>query len=481
MMKPVSNSPKRRTKWWLWVLLAVGATSAYTMWIGGSRLPEVTTAPVQVVDLATSFTAEGYVRGKDYQLSPELSGKIVELNAMENARVPKGSLLLRLDNAELDAQLRQAEAAREAANASERQARSQLLTTSRQLDARIAAARANVRQAAARLEQTRKGARTQEIDQVRHRIEGLRGALEEAEKGYERTKRLVDEGAISVAERDAAEAKYKSAKAALDEARANLELLQVGPRPEEIQAAQAAVDLARAELATAISGLGELATLRNAVEVARAQEVGAGAQVDRIKTTLPKVELRSPVDGIVSRVSAEVGTMASPGVTAVVISTRQDLRIEAEISSEDASKISQGMTVAVTSPAYPGRSFAARIKELSPVGELKPDAAIRTRIVRARVMLAKDWDLFRPGMDVDIEGGGTMKKALSVPSDAISIDGSRSFVFVVSNGVASTRDVKTGFSNVEFTEVLDGLKTGDVVVVRGKDLLKNGSRVREKP
>lgn len=349
------------------------------------------------------------------------------------------------------------------------------------MDARIAAARANVRQALARLDQTRKGARTQELDQGRHRVEGLQAVKEEAEKAYLRTKRLVEEGAISVSERDAAEARYKSALAALDEARASLELLQVGPRPEEIRAAEAVVDVARADLATAMSAMGDLAALRNAVEVAWAQRFGAEAQVDRIKTALPKVELRSPVDGIISKVSAEVGTMASPGVTAVVISTRQDLRIEAEISSEDASKVSQGMTVAVTSPAYPGRSFAARIKELSPVGELKPDAAIRTRIVRARVMLAKDWDLFRPGMDVDIEGAGTMKKALSVPSDAISIDGSRSYVFVVSNGVASTRDVKTGFSNVEFTEVLEGLKTGDLVVVRGKDLLKNGSRVREKP
>lgn len=479
---PPPGVPKKRGfRWSILVYVAIVAGVAFAVIRQSGQVPEVSVASASVVDLATSFTAEAYVRGKDYQLSPETPGKVAELYARENAQVTKGQLLLRVDDSEVQAQLRQAEATQRAAASAESQARVHLRTASEQANSRVAAARSNLRQAQARLAQVTKGARGQEIGQAEHRVEGLKAALDDADKAYQRAQFLFGEGAIPRMNLDSAEARFKAAKAAYDEAEAALALVREGSRPEEVQAAQASVDAARADLSSAVSGLGDIPSLREAVTAAQAQWAGAAAAADQIKANLPKTELRAPVAGVVSKIFLEAGTMASPAVPAITLSTRQDLRIEAEVSTEDAAKVAAGMKVVVTSPAYPGRTFTATVQAMSPVGELKPDAAIRTRIVRARVMLDRDWELFRPGMEVDVEGGGLVKRALAVPSDAISLDGARCFVYVLSaNGIVASRDVRIGRSNVDFTEILDGLREGDVVVTRGKEGLKSGDRVEVK-
>ena len=187
------------------------------------------------------------------------------------------------------------------------------------------------------------------------------------------------------------------------------------------------------------------------------------------------------VDGYVVRVYGEKGTIAGPTSPTLLLAARQDLHIEAEVSSEDAAKLKVGMPLEVTSPAYPGVIFAARLDRVSEIGELKPDAAIRTRIVRARVILDEGWARFRPGVEVDVEGSQVLKQALAVPSDAISLEDSRTVVFVVQNGTARAREVRVGVTTMAATEVLSGLQQGERVVVDGKTGLTDGARVRERP
>ena len=69
---------------------------------------------------------------------------------------------------------------------------------------------------------------------------------------------------------------------------------------------------------------------------------------------------------------------------------------------------------------------------------------------------------------------GKRENALIIPSRAVLGDR----VFVVRDGVVKPRAVKIGFRNIERTEVLEGLKEGEQVVVADQDLLKPGQRVR---
>ena len=65
-----------------------------------------------------------------------------------------------------------------------------------------------------------------------------------------------------------------------------------------------------------------------------------------------------------------------------------------------------------------------------------------------------------------------------VPREAVTRRGSDNVVFVVSGQRASRRDVRLGLSDDEKYEVIDGIKAGDQVVVRGLETLTDGTRIR---
>jgi multidrug efflux pump subunit AcrA (membrane-fusion protein) len=69
---------------------------------------------------------------------------------------------------------------------------------------------------------------------------------------------------------------------------------------------------------------------------------------------------------------------------------------------------------------------------------------------------------------------GQRENALVIPSRAVLGDR----VFVVKDDVVKPRAVKVGFHNLEHTEIIDGLKEGEQVVVADQDLFKPGQRVR---
>jgi len=157
----------------------------------------------------------------------------------------------------------------------------------------------------------------------------------------------------------------------------------------------------------------------------------------------------------------------------------RDLWISADVADEDAAKVQRAQEVIVTAPAFPGRRFRGRITGVATAAETKPDVAIRTRIVRVTIRLDEGVTLLRPGLEVDVEGtANVVASALVVPSDAVLLRDDRTAVFVVEDGTARLRDVRLGYSSVELTEILGGLRDGDLVVVRGKDGLADGRRVR---
>lgn len=462
------------------VYLAILLAVAFAYRSYSSRPAEVTVALATVAPLKASFTAEGSVKAKEYDLSPEVSGRIVAIYVREGDLVKKGRPLIDLDSSEISAATVEAQASERAANAAVRQAEAQRDLSREQSNARIRSAKALLAQARARLRQVLAGVRPQEIAQAEHQIQKLQSEATDAERSYQRAKFLFENKAVSRADMEAAENRLNIAEAAVAQAKDALALLQAGARTEEREVAQSSVDAAAADLSAALSGQREVMALEQAVGAARARAAEAAAAIRRIQTGLSKIALKAPADGFITHVRVEVGALASPSSPAITMASRSDLRVEAEISSEDAAKVRPGMPVVVTSPAYPGTLFKAKIVSLSAVGELKPDAAIRTRIVRARVAVEHP-ERFRPGMEVDVEGESVLKTTLTVPSDALTFSGSTVSVFILEKGGVHQQVVTTGFSNADRTEILSGLKAGASVVVRGKENLKDGQAVRVKP
>jgi HlyD family secretion protein len=479
--EPVFMARKRRRPWLGWSLAAAGlGLLGYAIYSRVSTIPEVTVAQAQVAELWASFTAEGVVRGMDFQVAAEAGGRIAQLDVREGARVRKGQPLVRLETGQLDAAVQEAEAAAEAALGAVSQAASEAALASRRVYAGIEAARSRLRQAELAHAELASGSRPEQVEQARQRVARATAALQEAERAFTRAEYLFREGAIPRASYERAEAALKAATADLREAEAAERLLRAGPSTQQLALSQAGIEAARADLRRAESESRQIQVANAGVSTARSRLSQARATLARARDARSRQLVLSPADGEVTKLFVEAGAVTLPGVPILTIASRSDLRIEAEISSEDASKVRPGMEVVVTSPAYPGREFRAKVRSMLASGEIKPDSAIRTRIVRARVDLLEESQLFRPGMEVDVEGLRLLKTALAVPTDALTFAGTEPKVLLVREGRIEEAPVRIGIQNPDLTEIVSGLNPGDVVVVRGKDAVAPGQRVRER-
>lgn len=103
----------------------------------------------------------------------------------------------------------------------------------------------------------------------------------------------------------------------------------------------------------------------------------------------------------------------------------------------------------------------------------------QTRTVRARVRVHDPEAQLKPAMNVNVTFAAHARQALSVPSTAIMDTGNQRIVFVEeSPGHFVPRHVATGFSTGEWTEIIEGLKDGERVVIDGNFLLDSESRLR---
>ena len=146
----------------------------------------------------------------------------------------------------------------------------------------------------ARVQLLEAGNRPQEIEQARALLREREVTAENAERLFKRQQDLLASKAVSVQDRDDAEAHYREAEARVKSAREQLRLQEAGFRPEEI--AQAKADLARAEAAQASAALHvedtQLKAPADGVVLTRAQEPGAVLQPG---TTILTVSLTKPV------------------------------------------------------------------------------------------------------------------------------------------------------------------------------------------
>lgn len=416
---------------WIFIgLVSVLVVAGYFYWAHAWR-----TVPVKVVQarrgpLTGTFSADGLVKGRTVFIASKFSARIESIVVKPGQAVKAGDVLIRLEDGGLLEGLHEAEAARTAAAAALEQARAQW-------------------------EQVKAGPRPQEIEQARQHMALAKANLDAAEKALARARELFDRGAVSQAELDEAVARHDSAESEHRAAEAALDLLEASARPEERAEAKAQVDSAAGNLAQADAAVRSAATL------------------------LAETTLKAPFDGTVSLIPIEVGQFAAPGVPLLTLVDARNLYVEAEVSDEDVSKVRPGLPVFVTIAAYPGRRFRAVVAEIAPHGELKPETALRTYIVRANVQLLEGAELLRPGLEVDVEGEGTIvESALLVPSDALMFEKTRNVVYVVENGRAHIREVHIGGYTYEATEILDGLKEGEPVVIAGKEALTEGQRVQ---
>jgi RND family efflux transporter MFP subunit len=208
------------------------------------------------------------------------------------------------------------------------------------------------------------------------------------------------------------------------------------------------------------------------LDLARAQNNQSQSRLDELRINLQNTIITSPVNGFVARRTADPGAFVSANAPIVDVVDIVHVRLVANIVEKDLKQIGVGDSARVEVDAYPGESFMGRIARLSPV--LDP----ATRTAPIEVEIPNDQYRLKPGMYARV---GIITEshpnALVVPTNALVDAGGTRGVYLSVNNVAAFHPVKIGIEGNERTEILDGLADGDRVVTTGAAGLRNGDPI----
>ncbi|GLX80172.1 macrolide transporter subunit MacA [Thalassotalea insulae] len=191
------------------------------------------------------------------------------------------------------------------------------------------------------------------------------------------------------------------------------------------------------------------------------------AAVKNIDAYLEQNYLTAPFDGIIAEITGEIGeytTPSPPGVAtppAVDILTDDCHYISAPIDEVDAADLAIGRPVKITLDAFRGQTFAGTLKRIAPYIQ---DYEKQARTVTVEVAIDNHQSPhFLAGYSADIEVIlATKEDVLRLPSDLII---NNEHVLVVNqDNIIERQPIKTGISNWQFTEIVQGLSTKDKVV-----------------
>lgn len=199
----------------------------------------------------------------------------------------------------------------------------------------------------------------------------------------------------------------------------------------------------------------------------------AQAAVVEAETLLGYTKVIAPFDGVITRKHADVGDLAVPGKPLLEMEDSRTLRLEADVPEAVVGKVALGDKLAV--------NIAAIRSELEgTVSEIAPTADPGSRTFLVKLDLPAKPDL-RAGQFGRVEMPVGETSALRVPVAAVVQRGQMEIVFVVRDGKAQLRLVKTGKRLGDEVELVSGVEAGEKVGVEGAVALGDGQPVTIKP
>jgi membrane fusion protein, multidrug efflux system len=209
------------------------------------------------------------------------------------------------------------------------------------------------------------------------------------------------------------------------------------------------------------------------IDLAKAQSMQSKARLDELRINLANTVIVSPVNGFVAKRSVDPGAFVSTNSPMVDVVDISRVRLVVNVVERDLKDLHAGAAAKVEVDAFPGELFQGRIARVAPV----LDPATRTAPIEIEIPNA-DFRL-KPGMYARVGiTTETRKDALVVPVDAVADLGGRRGVFQHVNGLAIFRTVELGTEGEEFIEVVGGLTEGDQVITTGARALRDGDRVQ---
>jgi len=206
-----------------------------------------------------------------------------------------------------------------------------------------------------------------------------------------------------------------------------------------------------------------------ACDAATANVSVSKARLSLANAILDKTRLTAPFDGTIAEVNGELGEYVTPSPVGIPTPPAIDLidisclYVSAPIDEVDAPEIRAGMTARISLDAFGREYFEGRVRRVAPY-VLDIEKQARTVDIEVDFISAGDNSNMLPGYTADIEVILDVRSdSLRIPSEAL-LEGNRVYVYDSDFGTVSRVKIRTGLSNWQFTEVLQGLEAGQQVV-----------------
>lgn len=185
------------------------------------------------------------------------------------------------------------------------------------------------------------------------------------------------------------------------------------------------------------------------------------AQVESIQAQMEKLVLRSPIDGVVSKQDAKLGEIISPNVNLVSVISAGEMEIEANVSEVNIGKIAIGNRASIVFDAFPGKEFSGEIFFIDPA-ETLVDGVVNYKV---KIKLNDASPEIKSGLTADIRIESEKRNAvLKVPQFSVITRDGNSFVNKIEDGKEVLVPVSIGLVGSDgFIEVLGGISEGDTV------------------
>lgn len=416
-----------------WIIILIAIAAAITAYNFGSAAA-VSTEAVKRGNIRELIELEGRVElDKSDKIYARLEGFIDEINADEGDEVSKGFKLMQLSVEDVNFAISKAEASYKAAFA--------------------------------QLESLKKSIKPEHVELTEAELEQAR-AMEKAafsdysnkQYNYENIKVLYNNGAVSEKEMkdaetllDASEGSFRNAEQMVRIAQYNLDIIEDGVSKENIRAAEAGVEAAK-------------------------------AQLDELVKNKGKTTVCSPIKGIVLSKEVEKDQAVMPGMFMYEIGDYDSAYIRADVLVDDIAKISKGQKAIISGDILENVEIQGEVYYIAPKAESRISSlGIEQQRIEIRINFNNDALNLKPGYTMDVDIALREKQdTLYVPDKSVFAMDGKDAVFVVKNNKLELRSIETGIENDDNIEVISGITEGESVVFDPDSELKPGKRVKVK-
>ena len=210
------------------------------------------------------------------------------------------------------------------------------------------------------------------------------------------------------------------------------------------------------------------------LEALRAKQQVDAARVAAAQARLDDLVVRAPFAGRLGLRRVSVGSLVTPGTVITTLDDTHNIKLDFSVPESFLATLHPGLAIEAHTAAYPQEAFHGEVATL----DTRVDPV--TRAITVRAAMDNEKALLRPGMFMTVRLQQAPRAALIVPEEAIVPERGEQYVWVVNDGHAERRKVRTGVRRPGDVEVVAGLTAGERIVTEGTQRLSDGSEVVER-